>query len=98
MSESAAAPEPGHLTSHHRATLEKIFQHPVSHNLEWNDVYSLLNAVADVSEKHDGKFEVVLNGQSETIERPKHKDLEAQEVIDVRRLLEGAGYGPAQKE
>jgi hypothetical protein len=97
MSESASEPQNARLTSHHRATLEKIFQHPVSHNLEWNDVHSLLNAVAEVDEKHDGKFTVVLNGRSETIERPKHKDLEVQEVIDVRRLLESAGYGPTTK-
>lgn len=86
--------EPAHLTSHHRATLAKIFQHPVAHNLEWPDVYSLLNAVAKVNEKHDGKFEVVLNGQSETLEKPKRKDLEAQEVLDVRHLLERGGFGP----
>jgi hypothetical protein len=98
MSESASEPELGHLTSHHRATLEKIFQHPVAHNLEWNDVYSLLNVVAEVEEKHDGKFTVALGGRSETIEKPKHKDLDAQEVIDVRRLLESAGYGPTTKQ
>jgi hypothetical protein len=97
MSESSSEPELGHLTSHHRATLEKIFQHPVAHNLEWNDVYSLLNVVAEVEEKHDGKYTVSLNGHSETIEKPKHKDLEVQEVIDVRRLLKDAGYGPAPK-
>jgi hypothetical protein len=97
MSDSPVEPELAHLTSHHRATLEKIFQHPVAHNLEWNDVYSLLNAVAEVEEKHDGKYTISLNGRSATIERPKHKDLDAQEVIDVRRLLEGAGYGPTCK-
>jgi hypothetical protein len=97
MSDSESEAEPGHLTHHHRATLEKIFQHPVAHNLEWNDVRSLLNAIAEVDEKHDGKFTVTMNGRSETIERPKNKDLEAQEVIDVRRLLESAGYGPTSK-
>lgn len=90
MSES----EPTHLSHNHRATLEKIFQHPVTHNLEWNDVRSLLNAVAEVREKKDGKIEVTLNDKSETFERPKHKDLEVQEVIDLRRLLESAGYRP----
>ncbi|HWD96242.1 MAG TPA: hypothetical protein VG246_07475 [Acidimicrobiales bacterium] len=97
MSDSESEAEPGHLTHHHRATLEKIFQHPVAHNLEWNDVRSLLNAIAEVDEKHDGKFTVTLNDHSATLEKPKHKDLEAQEVIDIRRLLEGAGYGPTSK-
>lgn len=93
MSES----EPTHLTSHHRATLAKIFQHPVAHNLEWNDVFSLLNAVFEVEEKHDGKYEIKFEGQSETFEKPKHKDVETQEVIDVRRLLQRAGFGPTSK-
>jgi hypothetical protein len=93
MSES----EPAHLTSHHRLTLERIFQHPVAHNLEWNDVFSLLNAVFDVEEKHDGKYAVVYGGQTETFEKPKHKDIDAQEVIDVRRLLQRAGFGPTPK-
>ena len=34
------------LDSHHAATVEKIFQHPVSHNIEWHDVLSLLEGVA----------------------------------------------------
>ena len=64
-----ASSEPVHLNNHHRTTLEKIFQHPVNHNIEWNDVLSLLNAVATVEEKHDGKFGVTLVDVTETIER-----------------------------
>ena len=30
------------LNGHHRVTVEKIFQHPVSHNIQWHDVLSLL--------------------------------------------------------
>ena len=26
------------LDGHHRATVRKIFQHPVSHNIQWHDV------------------------------------------------------------
>lgn len=85
------------LSHNHRATLAKIFQHPVSHNLEWHDVRSLLGAIAEVEEKRDGKITVTVNGRSETLERPRHKDLDAQEVLDLRRLLESAGFaGGAQ--
>ena len=44
--------EPVHLSNHHRTTLAKIFQHPVSHNLEWKDVLSLVGALGTVEEKH----------------------------------------------
>jgi hypothetical protein len=66
----------------------------VTHNLEWNDVRSLLNVIAVVEEKKDGKITVTLNGESETFERPKHKDVDAQEVIDLRHLLESGGFRP----
>jgi hypothetical protein len=85
--------EPVHLNNHHRATLAKIFQHPVSHNLEWKDALSLLNAVAAVEEKRDGKYEITLGAETQSFDRPKHKDLSAQEVLDLRHILSGAGFG-----
>jgi hypothetical protein len=90
----ASSSEPVHLSSHHRTTLAKVFQHPVNHNLEWKDVLSLMGAVGTVEEKHDGKFTMTLGEQSETLERPRHKDVSAQEVLDLRRMLTNGGYGP----
>jgi hypothetical protein len=89
-------PEPTspHLESHHRATLEKIFQHPASHNIEWHDVVSLLGQVGSISESHDGKWVATVGSETETFEKPKHKDIGTQMVVDLRRMLSGAGYGP----
>jgi len=84
--------EPVHLNNHHRATLAKLFQHPVSHNLEWPDVLSLLKAVGTVEEKRDGKYEITVAGTSASFEKPRHKDVEAQEVLDLRRLLAAGGF------
>ena len=36
------------MDSHHRKTVEKLFTHPTSHNIQWHDVLSLLEAVAQV--------------------------------------------------
>jgi hypothetical protein len=85
--------EPQHLSNHHRSTLVKIFEHPVSHNIEWNDVVSLLDAVGTVSERHDGKLEVRLGGEVEFIEPPAGKDIDTQTVVDLRRMLRSAGFG-----
>jgi len=85
--------KPQHLSSHHRNTLAKIFEHPVSHNIEWNDVVSLLEAVGTVSERRDGKLEVRLGGEVEFIEPPAGKDIDAQTVVDLRRMLRTAGFG-----
>jgi hypothetical protein len=85
--------EPQHLSNHHRNTLVKIFEHPVSHNIEWHDVLSLLEAVGTVSERRDGKFEVRLGGEVEFIEPPAGKDIDTQTVVDLRRMLRTAGFG-----
>ncbi len=84
------------LNAHHRATVEKIFQHPVSHNIQWHDVLSLLQSVAQVAEGHDQRFKVTLGSETETFEAPAHHDIDEQMVIDLRRMLKGAGITPDQ--
>jgi hypothetical protein len=83
-----------HLSNHHRNTLRQIFQHPVSHNIEWREVSSLLETVGSVAEHHDGKLEVTLGSETEFLEPPVHKDIDTQMVVDLRRMLTKAGYGP----
>jgi hypothetical protein len=85
--------EPRPLNSHHQRTLEQILQHPVSHNIEWPAVLSLLEAVGSVKESHDGKYVVTIGAGTETIERPRGKDIDTQQIVDLRRLLHNAGYG-----
>jgi hypothetical protein len=84
---------PAHLSSHHRETLAQIFQHPAGHNIEWRAVQSLLEAVASVTETPHGKFLVTLGGETETFVAPRHKDIDEQQVVDLRRMLKSAGYG-----
>jgi hypothetical protein len=82
------------LDSHHRATAEKIFSHPVSHNIQWHDVLSLLASVGTVSEEHDGRYSVTLGTETQTFDVPRHHDIDEQQVIDLRRMLKGAGIQP----
>ena len=90
------AQEPGHieLSSNHRDTLPRIFEHPVSHNIEWQAVLSLLGQVGTVDQEHDGSYHVTLGDETETFRRPKDKDVTSQQVVDLRRMLRNAGYGP----
>jgi hypothetical protein len=85
--------EPLHLSNHHRNTLRQIFQHPVSHNIEWHAVASLLGALGSVLEQHDGTVAVTLGSETEYFDRPAHKDIDAQTVVDLRRMLSSAGFG-----
>ena len=87
----------GHLSGHHRETISQILQHPVSHNIEWRAVESLLQAVAQVEETHNGKLLVTLGDETETFEPASHKTIDTQQVVDLRRMLKGAGFGDAQE-
>ena len=73
-------PEPEHLSNHHRTTLRQVFQHPVSHNIEWRSVVSLLEAVGSVEAHHDGK--VAVKGWAETSEVT---------VLEIAQRFEDAG-------
>jgi hypothetical protein len=85
-------PDIEHLSNHHRTTLRQIFQHPVSHNIEWRSVISLLDAVGSVETHHDGKVAVTLGSRTEFFEPPADKDVGVQTVVDLRELLASAGY------
>jgi anti-sigma regulatory factor (Ser/Thr protein kinase) len=85
--------EPMHLSNHHRNTLRQLFQHPVSHNIEWHAVVSLLETVGSVAEQHGGKLAVTLGDETEFLDPPTHKDIDTQMVVDLRRMLTNAGFG-----
>jgi hypothetical protein len=87
-----SVPVPEHLNNRHRDTLLQIFQHPASHNIEWHSVLSLLEAVGSVERHHDGKYTITVGTESEVLTPPKHKDIDIQQVVDLRRMLISAGY------
>jgi hypothetical protein len=89
-----SSPAQPHLSNHHRNTLRQIFQHPTSHNIEWNAVLSLLEAVGSVAERHDGKLAVTVGPDLQFLDPPLQKDIDSQMVVDLRRMLSDAGYGP----
>jgi hypothetical protein len=91
----SSSSEQQHLDNHHRNTLRQIFAHPVSHNIEWHAVTSLLEAVGTVTTHHDGKVTVAVGSQTEIFDPPAGKDIDTQMVVDLRRLLSQAGYEPS---
>jgi hypothetical protein len=90
----SSSPEPEHLDNRHRDTVRQIFAHPASHNIEWRNVTSLLDAIGTVTERHDGKLEVKVGADQAFLEPPKGKDIDEQMVVDLRRMLTSAGYDP----
>ena len=82
------------LDSHHRATLEHLFRHPLSHNIQWHDVLSLLEAVGTVDERKPDHYLVKIGDVSQTLDIPRAHDMTAEQVVGVRHLLQKAGYAP----
>jgi hypothetical protein len=83
------------LDHHHRVTLEKIFSHPLSSNVEWREVLSLLEAVGTTTQEHNGKVKVELGGETEVLRPPDGKDVDRQLIVDLRRMLTNAGLEPS---
>jgi hypothetical protein len=80
------------LGSHHRDTVQRLFAHPASGNIEWREVRSLLESIGAASEAPDGALRVTLGGETEVLRRPHGKDIDTQMVVDLRRMLTGAGF------
>jgi hypothetical protein len=82
------------LNRRHRDTVEKIFSHPASGNIEWRQVLSLLENIGDTTEEHNGKIRVTLGPETEVLTPPRDKDIDTQMIVDLRRMLTKAGFAP----
>ena len=85
-------------TRKHRQTLEMIFGHPVSTNIDWKAVEHLfehLGYEVEITKNHHAKVKAD-NGQEVVIILPHHgHTLESKdEVIKIRHFLEGQGVTP----
>jgi hypothetical protein len=83
---------PERLSGHHRDTLVRIFQQDTNYNVEWHDVVSLLGAVGTIEQQHDDMFVFRIGQETQVFRRPSHKDIDGQQLVDLRRVLAGAGY------
>ena len=86
---SGRPPSSAELAGAHQRTYHTIFQHPVSHNLQWRDVHALFRQLGEVVEKANGSLLVTRHGQTLVLPAPRTKDVsETEEVIKIRHFLE----------
>jgi len=85
-----------HLNNHHRDTIAQIFSQPPSANTEWGRVLSLLEAIGTVAKQHNGKLKVTVGSETEVLPAPRGKDVDAQLLVDLRRMLKQAGFAPGE--
>jgi hypothetical protein len=80
---------PTSLSSSHQRTFEKIFQHPISHNLEWREVRSLLRDLGQIEDESNGNLKISRNGQTLIMHPTSTKDIsEMDEIMALRHFLE----------
>lgn len=79
------------LKSHHLVTAEKILTHPTSHNIEWHDAAALIVEIGTMSEGANHRFTVTIGDETEIFDRPRGKDLDVQQIVDLRRMLQASG-------
>lgn len=87
---------PPTLSAAHQHTFQTIFQHPVSHNLQWHDVYAMFRQLGQVEEESNGHFKVTLNGQTLVFSPPRKKDIsDSDDVMKIRHFLERTAPPPS---
>jgi hypothetical protein len=85
------------MSGTHRKTYDRVFGHPMPHNLQWREVWTMLEAIdgAETIEDENGNIKVSRNGQSLMLRRPRGKDLaDKRELMQVRHFLERSGAQP----
>jgi hypothetical protein len=80
----------------HVRTLAAIFRQPISGDIKWRDVESLLKSLgAEVEEREGSRAAVFLNGRIAVLHRPHPSpNLDKGAVRDIRRFLESTGVKP----
>jgi hypothetical protein len=77
------------LTGKHLRTYRTILQHPVSHNLKWDDVDALFRHLGQVEKESNGNMKVMRNGQTIVLHPHRTKDVsETEEVMAIRHFIE----------
>lgn len=82
------------LSNSCRTTLDKIYQHPISHNLEWSHVIALFSKLGSVEHKSNNEFVFAIGGEHQLMRKAHGKDLHADDVVKFRHMLTRAGWVP----
>ena len=88
------------MSHKHEQLLRAIFQDPISCNIHWREIESLLNHVgADVESLSGARIRVKLNGAEGILHRPLHGNtLDRSAVRHLREYLAHARMTPSQYE
>ena len=88
------------MSHKHESLLRTIFHDPISGNIHWREVESLLHHVgADIESLSGARIRVKLNGAEGILHRPHHGNtLDRSAVRHLREYLAHAKMTPSQYE
>ncbi len=90
---SLSTANPG-LTVVEQRVLDRIFQHPLSHNLSWRDVTELFKVAGGFEHAQNGNLVLKLGTKHLTFQTAHDKDVQADDVMALRHFLSRAGWTP----
>lgn len=84
------------MNKRHHRTLETIFAQPISGNIKWREVETMLKGLgATLRERAGSRVAVLLNDQVAVFHRPHPiPTMDKGAVRDLRRFLANAGITP----
>jgi hypothetical protein len=88
------------MSHKHAHLVQTLFHDPISGNIHWRDVESLLTHLgAEVEPLSGARFRVRLNNMEGVLHRPHHSNvLDRQDVKHLREYLARAGVTPSLYE
>ena len=87
------------MNTHERRIYNTVFQRPLTHNLGWRDVKSLMSSLGTVESEHNGNAKVTVDGKILVFHSPADSDLmSVEQVMQIRHLLESVEQGPPEPE
>jgi hypothetical protein len=81
------------LSTSDQRVLARIFQHPLSHNLSWQETLALMATLGSVSHSHDGDIVLRIGKVESRFRLGRDKDLSAGALMTLRHFLTRAGRG-----
>jgi hypothetical protein len=89
----------GPLSGSQLRTYDRIFQHPISHNLGWHDVLGMFRQLGTVETESNGHVKVTRNGQFMVLKPSLSKDVTgADEVMALRHFLKASEISTTQSD
>jgi len=79
------------LNSKTQGTFDQIFQHPITHNLEWRDLKAMFSHLGEIEEEHNGNLKVTIGTHTIVFQSPDlSENASVETVTSIRHFLRTA--------